>query len=175
MCSMGPNKQRDDRDNNGEVQGISAGLNASVPSLQYEKPVINKKEPADSMINIEKVDDIIQSLDGLKISAETARQAYDNEAAIQHYTLALELAKKHPGTITSQTEFDLFAGRETCYGLLGLYREQQADLDVMKQLAVEMNDVPRQIQVVTSQVTGWRPRPRSGLFNFVGCNIQLTG
>ncbi len=45
------------------------------------------------------------------------------------------------------------AGREACYGLLGSFVEQQADLDGMKRLAEALNDIPRQIQTIISQVT----------------------
>jgi signal transduction histidine kinase/tetratricopeptide (TPR) repeat protein len=104
-------------------------------------------------MNVDQADNPFKSLRKLKQSADTARQAYANEAAIQSYTLALELANAHPGMLDAEAEYDLLAGREACYELLGFYREQQADLDVMKRLAKRMKDVPRQIQVVTSQVT----------------------
>lgn len=104
-------------------------------------------------MKIEQAGDTTQSLSKLKLSADLARQSYDNEAAIRYYTLALDLVHAHPGMVDAQTEYDLLAGRETCYGLLGSYREEQADLDVMKRLAEEIEDVPRQIQIVTSQVT----------------------
>jgi len=101
----------------------------------------------------EQTGSLLQSIRKLSLAADTARRAYRNEAAVQSYALALELASQNPGTIDAQTEFDLLAGREACLGLLGLYHEEQADLEIMKRLAQEMQDVPRQIQVATSRVT----------------------
>jgi len=104
-------------------------------------------------MDTEKTGTISQSIHKFKLAGDTARQAYKNETAIEAYNLALELAYQNPGVIDAQTEFDLLAGRETCYGLLGLYQEQQADLEAMQLLAKEMQDLSRQILVVTSQIT----------------------
>jgi signal transduction histidine kinase/tetratricopeptide (TPR) repeat protein len=93
------------------------------------------------------------SIEKLKSSADRARLTFVNETAIHYYTLALAGLCARPGNVDALMEYDLLSGREDCYGLLGLYAEQQADLDKMKRLARKMKDVPRQIQVVTSQVT----------------------
>jgi signal transduction histidine kinase/tetratricopeptide (TPR) repeat protein len=101
----------------------------------------------------EQTGNVLQSIDKFKLAADRARQVYANETAIEYYNLALILVHQNPGIIDEQSEYDLLAGREACYGLLGLYTEEQADLNTMKRLAREMTDVPRQIYAVTSQVT----------------------
>ena len=122
------------------------------------KPVVqdsmdsSEKESTDLLMQAKQTGSVFQSIVKLKTAADMARQAYDNEAAVKYYKQSLELACQHPGTIDAQTEYDLLSGRAACLELLGLYREQQLDLDVMRRLAKEIEDVPRQIQVVTSQV-----------------------
>ncbi len=151
MCPLELPEQMAD-ENKHTVQNL-ADLTLNPSDLPHARPGANDKESTGLLMNVELAGKVTQSISKLKLAADKARQAYDNEAAVEYYKLALELAYQHSGTIDVQKEFDLLTGRETCYGLLGLYREQQADLNVMKRLAKEMQDVPRQVQVVTSQVT----------------------
>jgi|GEM_PF-2518726 len=97
--------------------------------------------------------DALRSVDDLKSTADSARLAYDNETAIQLYSRALAALLETPGKSGSTLEFDLLDGRQFCFGLLGLYTEQQADLERMKALALRLDDVARQVRVVTSHVT----------------------
>jgi signal transduction histidine kinase/uncharacterized protein HemY len=91
-------------------------------------------------------------MDSLRVSADEARRAYDNETAIHYYTLALQYAASQPGLLDAAGTYELLAGREVCHGLLGQYLEQQADLDEMSRLAKELDDPARQVRVVNSQV-----------------------
>ncbi|HEY3311235.1 MAG TPA: GAF domain-containing protein [Anaerolineales bacterium] len=95
----------------------------------------------------------LRAVEKLKASADRARQTYENQTAIHYYKLALAKLYIQTGPVNSVTEYELLAGREICFGLLGNYSEQQADLNGMKRLAMELKDVTRQIRVVPSQVT----------------------
>jgi hypothetical protein len=116
-------------------QGVAQNPAATdKPALELlpGKLEINEKEsnglPASSTPN----GALSPTLNNLKLSADSARQAHDNETAIKAYTQALKLVGENPGFIDPQTEYDLLSGREIGYGLIGLYREEQADLEVME-------------------------------------------
>ena len=109
-------------------------------------------EPVQSIPATEPDDSVFQSIDRYKIAADRARLAYANETALRYYSLALECLSTPPTPPSPALEFDLLAGRQACLGLLGLSAECQTDLGRMAQLAVELGDVARQVQVANQQV-----------------------
>lgn len=84
-----------------------------------------------------------------RIAADKARQVYANQSAVDFYSRALA-ALPEPHDL--RLEYELRAGRQTCYRLMGLTQEQQADLQAMAQLASQLDDVHLKVEVATRQV-----------------------
>ena len=121
-------------------------------SQTRNKPMQSEPVTPELLAGGDQSDASFKSIDKFKTTADKARQAYANETATNYYRLALETLHAHASQPDAVIEFELLAGRETCYGLMGRFAEQQADLNEMQRLAGELNDIPRQIQVMTSQV-----------------------
>ncbi len=88
-----------------------------------------------------------------KMAADKARQMFANESAVRHYDQALALIDQYPQLADPQVEYEVLAGREDCYRLIGDRQAQQADLDEMARIAEQTGDLSRRIEVVTRQVT----------------------
>ena len=88
----------------------------------------------------------------LKLSADRARSAYENERAIELYSRALALLRGEPSRDNAALEYDVLAGRADCYSLIGAYPDVDADLARMARIAEELGDLPRQIGVVVRQI-----------------------
>ncbi|MBN1955301.1 MAG: GAF domain-containing protein [Anaerolineae bacterium] len=102
--------------------------------------------------HFEQAGDFHLALRHAQIAGDKARQASANESAIQHYGRALSFMRQRAELADSQVEYEILSGREDCYRLVGERRAQQADLDRMAQLAEEMNDFGKRIEVATRQV-----------------------
>jgi signal transduction histidine kinase/predicted ATPase len=85
-------------------------------------------------------------------AGDKARQIYANESAVQHYSRALELARSEDTHVPPETLYEILAGREEAYRLIGQRKAQQSDLEAMAEIAAKMDDVSRQIEVITRQV-----------------------
>lgn len=120
---------------------------------EKDKPVLARPATTENIMETEPGIGNLQSFEKLKSAAEKARLAYANDSAIEYYKQALVALRAQGEPAYPGAEFDLLYGRAYCYGILGLYTEQQADLLEMKRLALDLQDVPRQVQVVASQVT----------------------
>jgi GAF domain-containing protein/CheY-like chemotaxis protein/tetratricopeptide (TPR) repeat protein len=93
----------------------------------------------------------------LQTAADKARSAFENQAAIELYTRAIERldagTRRHAdGETLSASLFDLLAGRAECYERTGQLQAQAADLAEMARLARARRDVARQIEVLIRQV-----------------------
>lgn len=113
--------------------------------------------------HFERAGDAPLALRYLRLAGDKARQSYANDSAIRHYTRALALVSERPGLVNLDTQFELLAGREECYGLLGDRRAQQADLREMERIAIQLGDIARRVGVVMRQVT---------LENLLGDNVE---
>lgn len=102
--------------------------------------------------HFERADDLAAALRYLRMAADHARAQYDNEAAIRHYTHALELMQAHPELAGPESIYAVLDGRERCYQRVGDRAAQRADLEALARQAEALEDVPRQIEVVTRQV-----------------------
>ncbi len=86
-----------------------------------------------------------------RIAGDKARQIYANDSAVQHYTRALGFIDSGQVTRPPDVIYEILAGRAEAYKLLGKLHTQLADLNRMAELAAEMDDVKRQIQVALHQ------------------------
>jgi len=93
-------------------------------------------------------------LTDLRHAADQARAAYRWEAALGLYTRALEQADN-----SAEVEYELRSNRAICYGYLGDYAKEVADLEEMGRLAETLGDVARQVAVFNRQA---QVRLRSG-------------
>ncbi|MBN1180219.1 MAG: GAF domain-containing protein, partial [Anaerolineae bacterium] len=96
--------------------------------------------------------DVDLALQYERIAADKARLVYANDSAIEHYTRALKFVSAQGPAADPQVQYDLLAAREERYDLVGAREAQQADLEAMARLALEMGDVVRQVEVVTRRV-----------------------
>lgn len=136
----------------GQLGQNSTDSSQPAPEQRQDKPAQPEPVYFVSPADPEHEDGPLQSFEKLKASADKARLSYSNEAAIRYFGLALTSLYSHSGPPDARLEFELLTGRESCYGLLGQFAEQQADLDMMKRLADALNDIPMQIRAMTSQV-----------------------
>lgn len=103
--------------------------------------------------HFEKAQDWKLALHYTKLTADKARQVYANESAVASYTKALTLLEDHPELEDAALEYEILAGREVCYRLLGNRQGQQADIDRMIQIARSFGDAPKHILGLTRQVS----------------------
>ncbi len=82
-------------------------------------------------------------LSNLRVAAESARDAYDNEAAITAYTQALDAVRRDGASQTAHALYDLLAGRAECLGRMGFFGRQEADLTEMVRLTGAVGDEAR--------------------------------
>ncbi|MBN1873181.1 MAG: GAF domain-containing protein [Anaerolineae bacterium] len=87
-----------------------------------------------------------------KVAGDKARHSYAHETAVQHYTKALSFVHEGQVQVPPENVYAILWGREETYRTLGKWQAQQADLEEMARIATRMDDVPRQIEVVTHQV-----------------------
>lgn len=80
-------------------------------------------------------------------AAEKARREYANEVAIGYYSQALE--RLRPEEV--EKRYDLLAGRERIYDLLGEREAQEKDLLEMARLAEALADPRRRVEVMNRQ------------------------
>ena len=80
-----------------------------------------------------------RELAALRQRAEEARAAYEWAEAQRLYSLALELPD-----LTAEVEYELLDGRAESHSYLGKSADEEADLEVMIQLATEQGDLARQ-------------------------------
>ena len=90
-------------------------------------------------------------LSGLREQAERARAGYEWRQAVEHYTAALAQAGDEPAL-----RYDLLAGRSECLRMLGDFTAQAADLEVMADLAVMLDDPARQARVAAQRTAAYR-------------------
>src|SRR5438105_5463940 len=84
--------------------------------------------------------DVAPAVHDVRVAADRARAAYENEAAIARYSEALALL--HAGTAAPDpaTEYGLLAGRAECYDRVGDYDAVDADLAALSRLAQALGD-----------------------------------
>jgi predicted ATPase/class 3 adenylate cyclase len=80
----------------------------------------------------------------LQRAAEKARREYANAVALGYYSQALERLLPEE----RELRYDLLAGRERIYDLLGEREAQEIDLAGMDRLAAELSDARRQVDVL---------------------------
>ena len=85
------------------------------------------------------------------LAGQRAARMHAHELAVQHFSQALELLAEHPEFYDPTLKYDLLAGREACYGMIGDRTAQAKDLDELESLVQEMGDIPRRIEVATRQ------------------------
>ncbi len=88
----------------------------------------------------------------MQASGDKARQIYANESAIQYYTRALNFIQAGEVSHSPDITYSILAGREDAYRMMGDRYAQQVDLEKMAQIAAELDDVAKQVEVVTRQV-----------------------
>ena len=86
---------------------------------------------------------VAKARDYLRMAGDVARDAFQNSLAIDTYTHALKLTT--PGE--REAMFQLRLAREELYHLLGNRAEQARELDAMRQLADDMQDIGKQCEV----------------------------
>ncbi len=87
----------------------------------------------------------------LQAAADQAREAYQYDDAIERYSEALTLLR--PSTDGNRAlEFDLLAGRAQCHSFQGTSDREVADLDAMAEIAKAVDNLPRQIEVISRKV-----------------------
>jgi tetratricopeptide (TPR) repeat protein len=89
-------------------------------------------------------------LERLQREANQARAAYDYEIAIGRYTAALA---QLPQSRDPALEYQLRSGRAACCHMLGDYRAEMVDLQLMAELAEDLGDLPPQVAASTRQTT----------------------
>ncbi len=80
----------------------------------------------------------------LQLAGDKARREYANQVALDHYSRALELVRPEE----REHRYDLLAGRERIYNLLGDRAAQERDLEEMALIAGELSDGWRQAKVL---------------------------
>jgi len=109
--------------------------------------------------HFEQANDWALALHYTQVAADKARQVYANESAITYYNQALAILEQHivdpnhPELTPVQLEYDILAGRESCYRLLGDRVAQQSDITRMVKLAQAMENPAKQVLALTRQVT----------------------
>jgi signal transduction histidine kinase/CheY-like chemotaxis protein/tetratricopeptide (TPR) repeat protein len=83
----------------------------------------------------------------LQAAADRSRDIYENDAAIARYGEALSLLSTSDGT-DPELEYELLSGRTDCFERIGAFDDEAADLARMAQLADELGDLRRQVEVV---------------------------
>lgn len=112
-----------------------------------------EKEVAGALAwHVERAGDLAAALRYRRMAADRAQARYDNEAAIRQYTHALDLMQAHPELGGPEQAYAVLDRRERCYQRVGDRAAQRADLEAMARQAEALEDVPRQIEVVTRQV-----------------------
>lgn len=102
--------------------------------------------------HFERAGDLAQALHYSTLAANRAQQVHANETAIRYYSNALAFVRGQTGPGNMQTEYELLAGRERCYNLIGERGAQRADLEAMARIAQELGDVSKQVKVATRHV-----------------------
>ncbi len=72
----------------------------------------------------------------LELAGDSAKEAYQNEQAIDFYTRALTLSSEND----KGSFFELKLKREAVYGVLGQHKVQQVELDDLRELAEQLDD-----------------------------------
>ncbi|NBD35089.1 MAG: GAF domain-containing protein, partial [Chloroflexi bacterium] len=86
-----------------------------------------------------------------RIAGDKALQVYANDSAVQHYTRALGFIDSGEVTRPPDVIYEILAGRAKAYQLLGKHQAQLADLHRLADLAAEIDDPKRQIEVALQQ------------------------
>ncbi len=82
-----------------------------------------------------------------QMAADQAREIYDNDLAIRQYDHALRLLHEYPALSAPQLRYELLSSRANCHSLVGNRAAQMADLDALSQVAEELGDADRRIEV----------------------------
>lgn len=93
----------------------------------------------------------VESVPELQRAAAEARQAYEHDVAIAHYSKALALLRTPGAEPALETEYNLLATRAECYEMVGDFSATEADLKAMADLAKTIGDSTRQIEVLNRQ------------------------
>lgn len=88
-----------------------------------------------------------KALHYLHLAGDKARWEYANQTALDYYNQALALLEAGE----EQQHYDLLAGRERTYNLLGERDAQERDLAEMARLAAALGDPRRQVEVLNRQ------------------------
>ncbi len=93
-----------------------------------------------------------QALHYAQIAADKACQVYAHRSAVHCYDQALEYAHCLGDAVDPLTCYGLLAGRAEANARLGQPQAQESDLSAMADIARDLGDIPRQIEVTNRQV-----------------------
>lgn len=126
--------------------------------LQVLRKLYDETEIAEWLAwHSEQAGELADALRYITAAAEKASRLHAHDLAIQHYSHALDLIQQHPELETAfeksalSIQYDLLSGRATCYGIQGNLVSQAADLQVLENLARQMGDIPRRIDILIRQ------------------------
>jgi signal transduction histidine kinase/tetratricopeptide (TPR) repeat protein len=118
----------------------------------HKNPEIEEM-PALLAWHYEKAGELELALEFTRLAALKSWQIYANETAVTHLTHALDIVHNNPSLANLEFIFEMLDRREECRRRIGDRKGQQADLERMDQLALEMGDIARQIDVINRRVS----------------------